>query len=179
MADTSPTPSTPQAPAPGAPLVDPNALVATFMAVLKTPAEFFKSIKGETGFQKCLVFSVAMFVVQGVLLLLWQLVYYHSFGAGIGSLVQATITGFIGPFIGGLILWVICMVLGSKAPYDPSVRIAAYSSAVAPVAGACMLVPWIGWIGALAAFVYGIYVVVLGAKALNFEQPPVASQPPA
>ncbi len=176
----NPSPSSGQGPAPAAPLFDPNALVATFVAVLKAPSDFFKSIKGEKGFQKCLIFSVAALVVYGVLAAVGLL--FRSFGAGlaVATLVQSAISGIIGPFIGGAIIWVICMIFGSKAPYEHSVRISAYGSAVAPVAGVCMLVPYIGWLGALVCWLYGIYVVVMGAKALNFEpQPPPAAPPPA
>jgi hypothetical protein len=175
----NPAPSSGQGSSPGAPLVDPNALVATFVSVLKTPADYFKSIKEEKGFQKCLVFSVAALLVYGVLAAIGFLFRGFGVGAAIVLLVQSAISGVIGPFIGGAVIWVICMIFGSKAPYEHSVRISAYGSAVAPVAGVCMLVPYIGWLGALVCWIYGIYVVVMGAKALNFEPKPPAAAPPA
>jgi hypothetical protein len=176
MTETS-VPPPQQTSSPGLPPVDPSALVATFVAVLKAPAEFFKSIKDEKGFQKVLVFSVAAWVVYGVLMLVERILYGWGVGHGIRDLVQAVISGFLGPFIGGAILWVICMVLGSKAPYEPAVRICGYSYAVLPIIGLCMLVPWIGWLAALVVGIYGIYIVVMGARTLLFEPAPAA--PPA
>lgn len=177
MADSlpNPSPSQGQGSAPGVPLFDPNALVATFVAVLKAPAFFFTSVKEERGFKKCLVFSFAMLVVYGVLAAL-SLLFHGLGGIAVRTLVQSAISGLIGPFIFGAIIWVVCLVFGSKAPYEHSARISAYSTAVAPVAGACMLVPFIGGLGAAVAWIYGLYLVVMGAKALNFE-PPFA--PPA
>jgi hypothetical protein len=106
---------------------------------------------------------------------------FHGLGGGLAvrTVVQAAVSGLIGPFIGGAIIWVICLIFGGKAPYEHSARIAAYGTAVAPVAGACMLVPFIGWLGALVAWLYGLYIVVMGARTLNFESPPPAAAPPS
>jgi len=178
MPETSPNPPSPQqAQVPGSPLFDPAALVATFFAVIKGPGDFFRSVRNEKGFQKCVTFSVASWVVFGVLMLLFRILYGHGFGAGVRELLQDVIFGFVGPFIDGLIVWVVCLILGSKAPYEPSVRIASYASAVMPIVGVFMLVKWVGWVGALAACVYGIYIIVVGARTLNFEPPP--APPPA
>ncbi|HET6411862.1 MAG TPA: YIP1 family protein [Anaeromyxobacter sp.] len=179
MADTSPTPPPPPPqPKPGSPIVDPAALLATFFSVIRGPGEFFKSAKEEKGLQRCVTFSVASWLVFGVLMLLERILYGHGFGAGVRELVQNVIFGFLGPFIDGLIIWIVCLILGSKAPYEPSVRIASYASAVMPIVGVFMLVKWIGWLGAVAACVYGLYIVVLGARTLNFEPPPPPSPPP-
>jgi hypothetical protein len=169
---SSPPPSPEQAPAPAIPPIDVNALLGTAMAVLRTPADFFKSKKDEKGFVKCLTFSIAAGVVHGVLRLLSWIMYGHSLGGGLRELVQAIVFGAIGPFIGGAIVWAISMIFGSKATYEPNVRIAAYGFAVMPVMGACLLVPWVGWMGAHAAALYGIYILVVGARTLNFEVPP-------
>ena len=174
----NPSPSQGQGSAPGVPLFDPNALVATFVAVLKAPTDFFKSVKEERGFQKCLVFSVAMLVVYGVLAALT--LFFHGLGGfALRTLLQAAILGLIGPFIGGGILWVVCLVFGSKAPYEHSARISAYSTAVAPVAGACMLVPFIGWLGAWVAWIYGIYLVVMGRRRSTSSPAAPPASPPA
>lgn len=173
----NPSPSQGQGSAPGAPLIDPNALVATFVAVLKAPVEFFKSTREEKGFKKCLVFSVAMMVVYGVLAAAALVMVGLGGGWAVRTFVRAVVFGFIGPFVGGAVLWMVCMVLAGKAPYEFSARIVAYSTAVAPVAGACLLVPYIGRLGAFLAVLYGLYIVVMGAKTLNFEPPPTAAPP--
>jgi len=124
MADTSPpTPPPPPQPKPGSPIVDPAALVATFFSVIRGPGDFFKSAKEEKGLQKCVTFSVASWLVFGVLMLLVRILYGHGFGAGVRELVQDVIFGFLGPFIDGLIIWIVCLILGSKAPYERTDRL--------------------------------------------------------
>jgi len=171
----TPNPSPEKAPAPGIPPVDLGALLATFLGVLKGPAQFYTSIKEEKGFVKVLTFSIAMGAVYGVLRLIWWPLFGGSLGWGIRELIQSLIFGAVGPFVGGAIVWIICMFFGSKAPYEPSARIAGYASAVLPVIGVCLFVKWIGWIAALVVFAYGVYIAVIGARTLNFEPPPPAA----
>src|SRR5512142_3199289 len=102
MPENAPNP--PPSPAPGIPPVDPNALVATALAVLKTPAEFFKSIKDDKGFQKPLTFSVAVWAVYAILRLLYPL-FHLQIGSVIGTVIVAAICAFLVPFVGGIIIW--------------------------------------------------------------------------
>jgi hypothetical protein len=189
MPENNTPPSAPQGPQ--MPPIDPKALIDTAIAVIKNPTEFFKGIKAETGFQKCLVFSVAMGVVYGVLAFVVTLIRFSmimgfgfAFGSAIGALIGGAIAGILGPFIGGLIIWGISLAFGSKATWEPSVRIAAYAMALAPVNAAVSfigLVPYIGWVSilvSLAVGVYGIYICVMGAKVLNFEPAPSAPATP-
>lgn len=181
---TTPPPSQPSQPSSGPvlPPIDLRALVATALAVVKSPAEFFRGIKDEIGFVKCLVFSVAAAVVYG------GLVFFSSFflglrigfvsaiGTAFTELIKGVIVGgIVGPFLGGLIVWGVSLVFGSKAPYEPSVRIAAYSSALLPAVGLASFIvglSFIFWIVTLAILAYGIYIAVTGAKILNFDAPP-------
>jgi len=172
--------------APQIPPVDPKKLVDTAVAVIKNPTEFFKGIKGETGFQKPLTFSVAMGVVSGIIsavaVLLWAIVG-GAVGVGIVAAVTALIGGVVGgilaPFIGGVIIWVISMIFGSKAQWQASVPIAAYSYAIGPIAALSGFIPLLGIVVSLAAWVYGIYICVMGAKVINFDVPPAPAPPPA
>jgi hypothetical protein len=181
MAETNTPPSAPQMPP-----VDPKKLVDTAVAVLKNPTEFYKGIKAETGFQKCLIFSIAMGVIYGVLAfcssLLWLSIHVgfgFAIAAAVTALITGVISGAIGPFIGGIIIWAICLAFGSKATWEPSVKIAAYSMAVYPISALGGFVPWVGWLISLAAGCYGIYIIVMGAKVLNFDAPPAAAAPPS
>ncbi len=170
---------------PQLPPIDPKALVDTAIAVIRNPTEFYRSIKGETGFQKCLIFSVACGVVNGILAfaanLLWVSIHMGvglAIAAAFGALLGGIISGVLGPFIGGLIVWGISLAFGSKASWEPSIRIAGYSMAVAPFAGLSSFVPYVGWVIALAAWGYGIYICVQGAKVINFDAPPAPTVPP-
>lgn len=183
MAETNTPPSAPQIPP-----INPKALVDTAIAVLKNPTEFYKGIKGETGFQKCLVFAVAAGLVYGVILavagFLWAIIN-GLFAAAIVALIVGVITGLVtgllSAFVGGLIVWGISLAFGSKATWEPSVRIASYSLAILPVSAVGAFLPMIGILGLLlnlAVGAYGIYICVMGAKVLNFDAPPAAAAPP-
>ncbi len=158
---------------------DPKSLVDTAIAVLKDPTEFFKGIKGETGFQKCLTFAVAMSVVGGLIsavaILLWALLHGAVAAAIAGAviaLVQGVVSGIIVPFIGGIVIWLVSMIFGSKAQWQASVPIAAYASAISPIAALGHFIPVLGILVGLAAAIYGIYICVMGAKVINFDAPP-------
>jgi hypothetical protein len=164
--------------APQIPPVDPKKLVDTAIAVLKNPTEFFQGIKGETGFQRCLTFSVVMSVVGGIIsaaaILLWALIHGAVAAAIVGAvvaLVQGVVAGLVVPFVGGIIVWIISMVFGSKAPWQASVPIAAYTSAISPIASLGHFIPVLGLVVGLAAAIYGIYICVMGARVINFAAP--------
>ena len=178
MSETLPNPpSTEKAPAPGLPPSNPKALITTALAVLKAPAEFFKSIKDEKGFQKVVIFSVAMYVVNGVCSMVWPLLRGWVGGA-ITNLVVALISEFIAPFIGGIVIWAICLAFGSKATWERAVPIAGYSTAVVLGFAVGALIPYVGFLVQLAAGLYGLYIMWVGAKALMFEPAPTATPSP-
>ena len=168
---STPPPSPEKAPAPGIPPIDPNAIMANVIAVLKTPAEFYKSIKDEKGFQKTVMFSVIMYAVYGVCSLVWDVIHGWVAG-GITALVVALIIGVIAPFLGGIILWAISMAFGSKSTWERAVPIAGYSTAVIIGVGIGVLVPGIGWLIQLVSYLYGLYLWYVGAKTLLFEPAP-------
>ena len=183
MPETAPNPSS--SPAPGIPPVDPNALVKTAVAVLTAPAAFFKSIKDDKGFQKPLVFSFAVWAVYAVFRLLYPLFHLQIVGV-IATIIGAAIGAVLTPFLGGIILWAICMAFGSKATWERAVPIAAYSSVVGIVSGVASLLLIVSWALAplvmligLVAWIYGIYLCYVGAKAIMFEPAPEPPKPSA
>lgn len=182
VSETSPNPPPPAPPyGPVLPTIDPAALAATALAVVSNPSEFFKAIKHEEGYTKCLVFSVAAAAVYGALLSISTFLSGLGVGLGfaIGAAIRALIAavilgGLLGPFVGGIVVWGASLVFGSKAPHPPSIRIAAYSSALLPALGLAhflSFVPFVYPLAKLALAAYAIYVAVMGARVLNFEAP--------
>jgi hypothetical protein len=158
--------------------VDPNALIQTAMAVLTKPAEFFKTVKDEKGFNKGLVFSVAMALVYAILSSLYSIFHGFVVTAIIGIIIVTLIAGLVGPFIGAFIIWDICMAFGSKATWERAFPISAYSMAVAPVAGLVSLLAFVtiglASLVGLLVWLYGLYICYVGARALMFEPTPEA-----
>ena len=171
MPESSPN----QSPAPALPPIDPNAIMANVVAVLKAPAEFFKSIKDEKGFQKPVIFSVIMYAVYGVCSMVWPIIHGWP-GVGVTALIVALISGVIAPFLGGIIVWAISMAFGSKATWDKAVPIAGYATAVMLGVGIGVLIPFIGWLIQLVCWLYGLYICYIGARTLLFEAAPPAPE---
>ena len=172
MPETAPTPSLPP--------IDPAAVQKTFLAVLTKPAEFYPTVKAEQGFQKVLLFSVIMGVIYGALGAVASILYLHSVIAAIIAIIVGGISGLLAPFIGGAIVFVVCMLFGSKAPFESSVKVAGYASAIYPLYGLAALVgivPLLPMLVQLVVGLYGLYICYIGAKALNFD--PAGAAPPA
>ncbi len=168
----------PSGPAPAIPPIDPKALIDTAMAVLTKPAEFFKNLKEEKGYQKILIFSIAMCLVYAVLAQLWSLVHVSVVGAIVSIILTTVIGGIVGPFLGGIVIWAISMAFGSKATWEKAVPIAGYAAAVMPLYGVAALLLFVSWglysLLALLVGLYHLYICYLGAKARLFEPTPEA-----
>jgi len=172
MPENAPNPPS-STPAPGIPPVDPAALINTAVAVLTKPAEFFKNLKDEKGYQKILVFSIAMSLVYAVLSQIWALVHVSVVGAIVNIILTSLIGGIVGPFLGGIIIWAICLAFGSKATWEKAVPIAGYAAAVMPAYGVASLLLFVSYglysLLALVVGLYHLYICYLGAKARMFE----------
>jgi len=174
MADTVPTPPSPdQAPPPAAPAAPPfdiKAIVDAFVAVLTKPAEFFASpaIQNQQGFPQPLIFAVVMGVLAGVVGLLLAVLHLGAvfgIGAGLLGLVLSPIFAVLGAFIGGAIVHVIGLIGGGKGTYEQSVRIACYAMAVFPIAVLLRIISFLPL--DILANLYGLYIIALGVIALH------------
>jgi hypothetical protein len=158
------------------PPIDPSAIVNTAVAVLKAPGEFFKNLKDEKGFQKILVFSIAMYLVYAVLAQISTIVHGAVIGAIVSIVLTALIGGIVGPFLGGVIIWAISMAFGSKATWERAVPIAGYATAIMPAYGVAALFLLVSYglyaLLSLVVGLYGLYIVWVGAKARMFEPAP-------
>ncbi len=163
---------------PGLPPIDPAAILNTAVAVLRSPADFYRSVKDDKGFQKVVVFSVIMYAVYGVCSMVWPLIHGYV-GAAVAALVVAIISGLIAPFLGGLILWAICLAFGTKEKWERAVLIAGYATAIMLGAAVGALLPYVGVLIGLAAWLYGLYILWVGAKTLMFEATTEAPRPAA
>lgn len=137
------------------PAFEPDKIADTFWRVLSQPVEFWESVRESKGYGPPLVFAAVMGLGSGALSAL--------FGFGIASVVAAPIGCLAGSFVGGGILYAIALVAGGRPDYEASVRIAAYTSAVAPVSAALGFFPLLG----MVAGFYGLYLAALGVIAIE------------
>jgi hypothetical protein len=180
MSETSPSMSPGQGPGPGpqssaAPVIDPKAIVDSFVRVLTRPSEFWASasVREQKGFGPPIAFAVAMGLVAGVVGAILALTGLGgAFGglglmiggaAGVAAVIITPIFYAIGCFIGGGVVYLVAAIAGGRADYEQSVRIAGYASAVGPIAALVGFIPLLGLVPSL----YGLYLVALGVIAIE------------
>lgn len=99
-----------------------------------------------------------------------SLIGHSMFGVTVTTSILAGLVGMIVGYILGLVmLYVVALVINALAPtFDgqkdqvQAVKAAGYAWTAAWVAGIAVIVPWLGWLVALAGGVYSIYLLFIG-----------------
>jgi hypothetical protein len=91
----------------------------------------------------------------------------RTFGGGIGVAI-------VGYAIALALVYVVAMIVDALAPtfggeknMDASLKLVAYAMTAAWVGGAFQILPFIGWLVAIAGAIYSIYLFYLGAPVLR------------
>lgn len=89
-----------------------------------------------------------------------------SFRVGIGlGLVQAAVSyglSLASIYVLALIIDALAPTFGSEKNFVQALKTAAYSYTASWVAGLAILLPWVGWLVALAGSIYAVYLLFLG-----------------
>ncbi len=154
--------------------IDTNTLIARVKAILTTPktewpaiaarpenaADIYKSyvlilaaIPAVAGFIKSCVIGINIPLAGTVRL---------SFGAGLSGMVMSYVLSVVGVFIIALIIDALAPTFGGEKNQTQALKVAAYSYTAAWVAGVAQILPFIGWIVALAGGLYSLYLLYLG-----------------
>lgn len=99
-----------------------------------------------------------------------SLIGHGMFGVTVTTSIAAGIVGMVMGYVLGLVmLYVVALVINALAPtFDgqkdqvQAVKAAGYAWTAAWVAGIAVIVPWLGWLVALAGGVYSIYLLFIG-----------------
>jgi hypothetical protein len=87
-------------------------------------------------------------------------------GLGFGGLIGSAITGYLLSLLGIFVLAKIVEMLTPRfgGPADPNaaMKLAAYAPTASWVGGAFMIIPWIGWLPALAGGLYSLFLFYVG-----------------
>lgn len=154
-----------------------QSFIRTAREVLMQPAAFYSSIRRQGDFINPLIFAVICSVISAVLSgVLGLLVSLVSGNQDIGSAVIGVFTGIIlspifaviGLFVGAGIwhLLVLLLVRPSNAGFEATFRVAAYLSAIQLITWVAAI-PILGWIIALIAGIYGLYVAYFGIREMH------------
>ena len=83
-------------------------------------------------------------------------------GAGIVSLVISYVLALVGVYIMALIVDALAPSFGGQKDRTQALKTVAYSMTAGWVAGAAIILPWIGFLIMIAGALYGIYLLYLG-----------------
>jgi len=105
-------------------------------------------------------------VVTFISLSLWGIAGYRPIGTFFFSAVAQYIFTLIGVGIMGFIFAKLAPTFGGQDDVNQGLKLAAYAATPGWVAGIFIIVPFIGWLVALAGAIYGLYVLYLGIPVL-------------
>lgn len=88
--------------------------------------------------------------------------YRMGVGAGLSMLVLTYVLGLVGIYVLALIINALAPTFGGQKDSVQALKAAAYGSTGAWVGGLAQVIPWIGWLIALALAIYSIYLLYLG-----------------
>nr|QNO47092.1 hypothetical protein ONOHIMFI_00018 [Methanosarcinales archaeon ANME-2c ERB4] len=153
-----------------------DEFIGTWKKVITTPGDFFKEMPTSGGYGEPLKFAVVNYIIAGIGTALVSILAFtfiasllpmasfwpgsaFSFGSALSNIIITPITGIIGLFIIGAILYVCFKIVGGSGSYEGTVRIMAYTSAVDAVSW----IPILGWIVGL----YAIYLGIVGGTFVH------------
>jgi len=148
--------------------IDFAAIPKTAVAVITSPAEFFRGMPKTGGFVEPLVFMVAMGIVGGIInavISLLGLSVVAGMAAGVASIVVMPIAVAIGGFIGAAILFVIWKLMGSNESYETAYRCCAYMAAISPITAVLNAIPYAGVVISILISTY--FIVIASVEVHN------------
>jgi hypothetical protein len=108
--------------------------------------------------------AIAAFVSSSILgTSMFGMTVRQPVGIGIALAIIGFVGGLATVFLVGLLADVLAPSFGGERNQAQAVKLVAYSATAGWVGAVLGLLPWIGWLLALAGMIYGIYLVYLGA----------------
>lgn len=139
----------------------------TFVSVLTTPKDFFRTMPKTGGFKDPLIFMVIVSIAAGILqaaVALFGLGMAASIGMAFASIILIPILMAVFSFVGAAILFVIWKVMGSNESYETAYRCGAYASAVMPITALLNTIPYLGVILGMA---WTLYLMVTASVEIH------------
>lgn len=89
-----------------------------------------------------------------------------GFGAVIGSAVVGYVLALTGIFVPAKIIELLAPRFGGPADPVAAIKLAAYAPTASWVGGAFLIIPWIGWIPALAGGLFSLFFFYVGTPTV-------------
>jgi hypothetical protein len=153
------------------------SLVDRVKNILTAPQKEFEVINGESGNASTitttyvvplvLIGAVASFIGYGFIGISYGFLgSYHSVGFGLKMAIWYAVAGILSTFILAFIIDALAPNYGAEKNFDPSFKVAAYSSTASWVAGVFNLIPSLALIAGLGGL-YSLYLLYVGLGSLK------------
>jgi len=150
-----------------------NALVARVKGILLAPKAEWPVIAGEPATVKGLYVGYAMILaaipavagfIKGTLIghSLFGVTVTTPVGAGLASMVLGYVLSLVVLYVVALVINALAPTFGAEKDQVQALKTATYAWTASWVAGIAVILPWIGWLLALAGGIYSIYLLYLG-----------------
>jgi hypothetical protein len=130
----------------------PKAFYRVWKKVMFNPQEFYQEMPTSGGFERPLLFLS----ICGALYLVLRLIVSQTLMQALSSFLLVVLAYLLGP---GILMLVAQSLFHGEGDYEGTLRTCAY-------AGACLLLGWIPYLGALA-FIYGFYLIFFGTEKVH------------
>ena len=146
-----------------------QTFITTVQSIVLQPVDFFRGILRQGDFVNPLIFAIICYEVSAILGGIIALALgTQGFGGFVGSIILTPIVVAIGLFIGaGIFHLLVMVVVGSRnAGFEGTFRVGAYV-AVTQLVAWLSAVPILGVLISIAAFVYAIFLGIVGIREVH------------
>lgn len=146
-------------------------IVARAKGLLMDPQKEWRIIAGEPAdtaglFKDYVMILAAVPAVAGLLGALIMSLGRMSVVSLLVSAVLGYVLALVGIFVLAKIIEMLAPRFGGPADSTAAIKLAAYAPTASWVGGAAMIIPWIGWIGALLGGIYSLYLFYVGTPTV-------------
>jgi len=117
-------------------------------------------------FKNYVIILAGLSSVAGLLGTLMMSLGVMGFGGVMISAILGFVLALVGVFVLSKIIELLAPRFGAQADANAALKLAAYAPTASWVGGMFMVIPWIGWIPALAGGVYSLYLFYIGTPTL-------------
>ena len=145
-----------------------TGLIARVQGILLRPQEEWVRIDGEAATVQGLFTGYAMILaaIPAVATLIGSLIFVHMIPLALIGAVLTYALGLLGVFIFGYIVNLLAPSFGAQANLVQAMKLVVYSSTASWIGGILGIVPFIGWIGAIAGGLYSLYLLFIGTPVM-------------
>ncbi len=145
------------------------------MAVITSPAAFFRAMPRSGGYADPIVFLVVMGVAAGLIQIvlgfigLGQASMTAMAATGLLAIIMLPVFLIIGCFIAAAIGFVVWRFMGSEQPFETAFRCVAYSTAIAPLTALAGAVPYLGTLVHVAWAMWLVICASVEVHGIRFQ----------